>query len=239
MSAPMRSPDLARTSFQLLALGALIASSVWIVQPFLPAIAWAIMIVGATWPLLLHAESLLGGRRSLAVAVMTLLLLLILVVPLYFGLSAIVENTHHIAGWSRSMAAFAAPQPPAWVATIPVIGEKLAAWWQQLGAAGAGDVLSRLAPYGQTLARWFAGQVGGVGLLLIQFLLTVIIAAILYANGETAARGGWPTRAARRVCTSPPRRFAGWRLESSSPPSCKRVWRASDWRSPACPSRRS
>jgi predicted PurR-regulated permease PerM len=87
------------------------------------------------------------------------------------------------------VAAFAAPQPPDWVATIPVIGEKLATWWQQLGAAGSGDILARLAPYGQTLARWFAGQVGGVGLLLIQFLLTVIIAAILYANGETAARG--------------------------------------------------
>jgi len=197
MSAPMRSPDLARTTFQLLALGALVACSVWIVQPFLPAIAWAIMIVVATWPLLLGAESLLGGRRAPAVAVMTLLLLLILVVPLYFGLSAVVENTDRIAGWSRSVAAFAAPQPPAWVETIPVIGEKLATWWQQLGAAGSGDILARLAPFGQTLARWFAGQVGGVGLLLLQFLLTVIIAAILYANGETAARGA--ERGARRL----------------------------------------
>jgi len=40
-----------------------------------------------------------------------------------------------------------------------------------------------------TLALWFVAQVGSIGLLLVQFLLTVIIAAILYANGETAARG--------------------------------------------------
>ncbi len=33
------------------------------------------------------------------------------------------------------------------------------------------------------------GQVGSIGLLLVQFLLTVVIAAILYANGEAVARG--------------------------------------------------
>jgi len=48
---------------------------------------------------------------------------------------------------------------------------------------------ARFAPYGQTLVLWFVGQVGGVGSLLLQFLLTVIIAAILYSNGETAVRG--------------------------------------------------
>jgi predicted PurR-regulated permease PerM len=37
------------------------------------------------------------------------------------------------------------------------------------------------------LALWFVGQVGSVGMLLVHFLLTVIFAAILYSNGETAA----------------------------------------------------
>ena len=184
----MRSPDLARTTLQLLALGTLIASSVWIVQPFLPAATWAIMIVVATWPVLLRVQAWLGGSRSLAVAVMTTVLLLILVVPLYFGVAAIVENTDQIAEWSKSLAALAVPQPPAWIETLPVVGGRLATWWQELGAAGGGDVLVRLAPYGQTLVRWFASQVGGVGLLLVQFLLTVLMAAILYVKGETAAR---------------------------------------------------
>ena len=197
MSAPTRSPDLARTTLQLLALGALIASSVWIVQPFLPALTWAIMIVVATWPVLLRLQAGLGGNRSLAVAAMATILLLILVVPLYFGVSAIVANTDQIAEWSKSLAALAVPQPPAWLETIPLVGPKLADWWQQLWAAGGGDLLVRLAPYGQMLVRWFVGQVGSVGLLLLQFLLTVMIAAILYANGETAARAA--DRFARRL----------------------------------------
>ena len=46
---------------QLLALGALIAGSFWILRPFLVALTWATIIVVATWPLLLHAQAWLWG----------------------------------------------------------------------------------------------------------------------------------------------------------------------------------
>lgn len=192
-----RSPDLARTTFQLLALGALIATSFWIVRPFLVALAWAAMIVVATWPLLLHAQQWLGGKRSLAVMLMTIALLLILVVPLYFGITAIVENAKRLVDWSKSLATFTVPPLPAWVEALPLVGTRLAARWQQLAAARPEELSARFAPYGQKLVLWFVSQVGGIGLLFLQFLLTVIIAAILYTNGETAARGA--DRFARRL----------------------------------------
>src|SRR6185295_365847 len=106
-SSPMdhdRTPDLARTTFQLLALGALILSSFWIVRPFLMASAWATMIAIATWPLLLQVQAWLGGRRGPSVALMTIALLLLLLVPFYFGVSAIVENAKQLAHWSESTA---------------------------------------------------------------------------------------------------------------------------------------
>ena len=183
-----RSLDLARITFQLLALGILIAASFWIVRPFLIAFTWATMIVVATWPLLLQAQAWLGGKRSLAVALMTAVLLLILVVPLYFGITAIVENAQQIAGWSKSLATFRVPQPPAWVEAFPVVGSKLAERWHQLAAASPEEISTRISPYAQQVILWFVVHVGGIGLLLVNFLLTVIIAAILYANGETAAR---------------------------------------------------
>jgi hypothetical protein len=52
------------------------------VWPFLEALAWTTMIVVSTWPLLLRAQAWLGARRSLAVALMTITLQLILVVSL-------------------------------------------------------------------------------------------------------------------------------------------------------------
>jgi predicted PurR-regulated permease PerM len=184
-----RSPDIARTALQLLALGVLIASSFWIVRPFLLALTWATMIAVATWPLLLQAQAWLGGRRSLATALMTLALLLILVVPLYLGIDTIVSNANWIADWSQSLTTLTVPQPPAWLGTLPVVGAKLAARWQQLVAAGPEEAAARIAPHARAIALWFAGHVGSIGLLVVQFLLTVVIAALLYANGEAAARG--------------------------------------------------
>jgi predicted PurR-regulated permease PerM len=190
-------PDLPRIILQLLALGALIVSSFWIVRPFLVASIWATTIVVATWPLLLAAQAWLGGRRSLAVAVMTMALLMILLVPLYFGITAIVENTKQLAEWSKSLASLTVPQPPAWVAALPVAGPKFAALWQQLAAATPEQVSARLIPFADSAGLWFVGQVGSLGLLLVHFLLTVVIAAILYSNGEAVARGA--DRFARRL----------------------------------------
>jgi predicted PurR-regulated permease PerM len=48
---------------------------------------------------------------------------------------------------------------------------------------------------------WFVDQAGSIGMMIVQFLLTVIIAAILYAGGETS------TDAVRRFA----RRLAGQR----------------------------
>jgi len=192
-----RSQDVARTTLQLFALGTLIAGSCWILRPFLVAVTWATIIVVATWPLLVHAQVWLWGRRSLAVAAMTITLLLILVVPLYIAIDTIVENADRIADWSRSVATLSVPQPPAWLQAVPVVGARLLARWQQLAAASPDQISARLSPIAHAAALWFVAKVGSIGLLLVQFLLTVIIAAILYANGETAARGA--DRFARRL----------------------------------------
>src|SRR5262245_48952580 len=192
-----RSPDIARTTLQLLALGALIAGTFWILRPFLAALTWATIIVVATWPVLLHAQAWLWGKRSAAVAAMTITLLLILVLPLYFGVEAIVDNAEQIADWAKSLATLTVPQPPAWLQAVPVVGARLAARWRQLVAAGPDEISAYVWSIAHASMLWFVGQVGNIGLLLLQFLLTVVIAAILYANGETAARAA--DRFARRL----------------------------------------
>jgi predicted PurR-regulated permease PerM len=192
-----RSRDLVRTAFQLLALGALIATILWILRPFLVASAWGTMIAVATWPLLLKAQSWLGGRRSLAVGLLTLLLLMTLLLPLYFGITSIVSNAKEIAAWAQSLVTLSVPQPPAWAREVPLVGDKIAAHWQEFAEKRPEEIATHLAPYAQRLALWFAGQVGSAGVLLVQFLLTVVIVAILYAKGETAAGG--VERFARRL----------------------------------------
>ena len=85
---------------------------------------------------------------------------------------------------------------PGWVTGIPFLGPKLAVAWESI-VAGPEGLWARLAPYAGNLFNWFLSQAGSVGMIVVQFLLTVIIAAILYANGETAATG--VIRFARRL----------------------------------------
>jgi predicted PurR-regulated permease PerM len=181
--------DLARTTFQLLALVALIGAGLWIVRPFLVAGVWAATVVIATWPVLLHTQTWLGGRRSLAVALMTIVLLLILIVPLYFAISTIAANVGHIPEWSKSVAALVHSEPPAWLEALPLVGGRIAAGWRSLAAAGPDEITSHLAPFARVTTLWFLSRVGNIGLLLVQFLLTAVIAAILWANGETVSHG--------------------------------------------------
>jgi predicted PurR-regulated permease PerM len=51
------------------------------------------------------------------------------------------------------------------------------------------EAISRVTPYVRGGMLWFLGQLGGLGWLFIHFLLTVFLAAVLYAKGEQAALG--------------------------------------------------
>lgn len=183
------SSDVTRTTLSVLFISLFILASFWVVRPFITAFIWATTIVVATWPLLLGLQERLWGKRRLAVLVMTLVLLLVLLVPLSFAVFTIVDKADAIVAWVKSLAAFTVPPPPHWLGNIPVLGAKLADHWQQLAALSPEDLSARLAPHAGKIVRWFAGQAGGAGLMIFQFLLTVIIAAILYAKGEAAAFG--------------------------------------------------
>jgi len=189
--------DLTQTTLAVLFIGGLITASFWIMQPFLPAVIWATMVVVATWPVMLKIQARLWDKRSLAVAVMTMLLLLVLVVPLALAIVTLVDNADRIVNWSKLLTATRVPPPPDWVSGLPVVGSKLQQVWQQFVAEGVQDFAARLAPYAKVIVTWFANHMGSFGMVLFQFLLTVLIAAIMYAGGESAA--AWMKRFGSRL----------------------------------------
>lgn len=182
-------PDITKTTLAVLFIFLLIAASLWVLRPFVLAFLWATMIVIATWPVLLTLQAKLWGKRGLAVTVMTLLLLLVFVLPFSFAIRAIVDKADEIVGWVKSLGTITFPPPPEFLGNIPLVGPKLAERWQQLAVLSSTDLSAQLGPYGAKLVRWFVDQAGSVGAMVLQFLLTVIISAILYTNGETAAAG--------------------------------------------------
>jgi predicted PurR-regulated permease PerM len=188
--------DLTRVTLQVLWIGILIAATFWIVRPFLLSLIWAVMIVVATWPFMLKVEAWLWRKRGLAVAAMTIIMLLLFIVPFSLAIVAIIENADMIADWVKSFQTRALPTLPDWLYGIPILGPKLSAAWES-ARTGSEGISARLVPYAGQLLKWFLSQAGSVGKIAVQLLLTVIIAAIFYATGETASTG--VIRFARRL----------------------------------------
>jgi predicted PurR-regulated permease PerM len=183
------SRDLTHTVLAVLSIAVLIAASFWILRPFLSSIIWAGLIVIATWPILEKLESLFAKKRGLAVALMTLVLLLMILVPITLAIITIIDNADTIAAQARSLTTFSLPSPPEWVERIPLAGEKLAARWSEFATLTPEERSARMIPFVQKAFSWFVAQAGSMGMTMLHFLLTVVIALILYAKGEVVETG--------------------------------------------------
>jgi len=189
LATPPPQTDLPGATLGVLIIVTLIALTIWILRPFLAAIVWALMIVVATWPVMSRLQAWLWGRRTLAVAAMIGALLLLLVLPLSLAIGTIVANTNVIVEWASTLRSFTLPPPPAWLGSLPLVGTQAVEAWQKIAASRPADVASAATPYAAAAILWMAGTMRGVGLLLVQFLLTLALAAVMYANGERAAEG--------------------------------------------------
>ncbi|RQW82797.1 MAG: AI-2E family transporter YdiK [Geobacter sp.] len=179
--------DVTKTTLTVLFILSLVAGCFWILRPFLTGIIWALIIVVATWPLLLALESRLHGRRWAAVALMTLALLMVFIIPFSLAVLEIVSRGDEIVSWFGSLSAFTIPPPPEWLQKIPFAGPRLMARWQEFSVLHADELSSRLSPYAGSVVSWFVARAGSVGVMLLNFFLTVMIAPIIYAHGEKAS----------------------------------------------------
>jgi predicted PurR-regulated permease PerM len=182
-----RRPDLPQFVFAVLIICGLLAASLWIISPFAVALIWATTIVVATWPVLLKLQKLFGGRRGPAVAVLTVALLLVVVVPFLAGLGTLLKNREAIAAKIDGLRTAEIPPPPSWVARIPIVGTHATAAWQDLAGGAVRDLSEKAAPYARQALNWLLSTVGSVGALFVQLLMTVVVCAVLYNLGDAAA----------------------------------------------------
>ncbi|HQS07436.1 MAG TPA: AI-2E family transporter YdiK [Xanthobacteraceae bacterium] len=179
--------DLPRATLAVLFIVGLIVTSFLILQPFLPAIVWSTTLVIATWPLMLWVQEHTGNRRALAVLIMTVALLLVLIIPFWLAVGTIVANRDQLTELARAALSIRVPAPPSWLAEVPLFGATAAEMWGQVTSAGLDDLTPRLTPYAGAFTQWFASAAGGLAGMFVQFLLTTVLAACIYAQGEKGA----------------------------------------------------
>jgi predicted PurR-regulated permease PerM len=91
----------------------------------------------------------------------------------------------------------AAAPPPPWVEQIPLAGSKIAEEWRKIAAGGPEELSADVLPLVRQVLAWFVGQAGSLGMMIVQFSLALVIAAILYMKGESVAQSA--NRFARRL----------------------------------------
>ena len=176
--------DVARNALLVLALGLLIAGSLWTLRPFVGAMIWASLLVVTTWPALRWVQARLWNRRGLAVLVMSLLVLTLLMGPLTAALLAVMEHAAQLVQWLSVLQGRRLPTlAPDALAALPWLGNRLVRGWNELAALEPAALLQRLSPHLSRAASWLVARLGGLGGLVVQCLLTVAIAALRYARG--------------------------------------------------------
>jgi predicted PurR-regulated permease PerM len=189
--------DLIRNTIAIAIVCAMLAACMWILKPFLPAVIWASMIVIATWPLMIKIQHKLGGKRRPAALVMMAILILLFVIPLALAIGTIVENAPQIPALGKKLSTLPLPKLPEWVENVPLVGDEIAGFWKQIVEASPEALAEKVTPYVKSFATWMVAQAGSFGMVFVHFLLTLILSALLYMNGEAAAE--MVKRFARRV----------------------------------------
>ena len=179
--------ELIRRVLAVLVVLMLAGASFWILGPFLTALVWAATITIATWPMLIALQRRLGNRRWAATLVMTLIMLLVLFVPVLAIVWSVVDHAGDVAQWGAQVAETGLPPAPAWMASLPVVGPGLAAQWNDFAALDRDQLVATASPWLRQASAWLLGKAGGLLSLSLQFLLTALVTAILFYNGEKAA----------------------------------------------------
>lgn len=173
------------TSIRLGLLALLLFWSFQIARPFIPPIVWGIILAVATQPIYRVLRHRTGGRNALAAAILVIGGLLLLIVPAVALTTNLVDSVRGLAHHVQETT-FEVPPPPPGVADWPLVGKPIDAFWSA-ASRNLESALVPLQPQLKAAGRWLleTGATTGIGLLM--FVLSIVLAGVLLANGEAAA----------------------------------------------------
>ncbi len=173
-------------TIKLILILVLLAWCVMIVLPFLVPVLWGIILAITLFPLYRKLLRLLKGRRGLASSIITGILLILLIVPSVFLISALFKNAREIITSLRDQT-LAIPPPNPSVADWPVVGKPIYNAWQTLNSNLESAILQyrdQIIQIGEKLL----GIVKSVASNFIMMILSIIISGIMLASSETSEK---------------------------------------------------
>lgn len=168
-------------AIRLTLLGILIYWSFVVIRPFVPILAWSVVLAVALYPVFTWLSGVLGGRPKLAATILTLINLGIVIGPAaWLGFGA-VDGLRSFAA-QLSAGTFAIPSPSMAVKNWPVIGGQIYGLWDQ-ASKNLRALLGEVTPQLKPLAGTILGLAGDAGVGTIKFLIAVTLTGFLFPVG--------------------------------------------------------
>jgi len=164
----------------------LVAACFLVLSPFIAMVAWGLTIAIAGYPTYCRLQKLLGGRGGLAAVLFTVLLLTVLIFPIVMLSETLVGGSQAVASRLQN-GTLTIPPPPPNVATWPIIGRPLNDLWS-LASTNLSAALGRFAPQLKAAASQLLSAAAAVGLGVLQFFISVVVAGLLLSNSSQGAR---------------------------------------------------
>ena len=183
MSLP---PSRVDQSLTLAVLAMLIIGCFFVLQPFITALVWAAILCTTTWPLYWRVTARLRDRSGLSAFVMVVLLALLMIAPFIVVGATIADNAALMAQWGRQLLESGPPDPPAWVARMPLIGTTVAAYWSSM-AHDTAQLLVVLRDYVEPLRKFLVASGTSVVGAILQMTLAIFIAWFMFRDGHSIA----------------------------------------------------
>ncbi len=174
-------------TLRLVVLGLLLIGCFLVLRPFISAIMWGTVLCITGWPLYSRVLKVLRGRKSLAAATVTIGALIIFLAPFaVIGLS-LADNVRGFGTGVRGFVESPPVEPPAWVAGLPVVGDRAANAWRAI-AEDSAPAIARLnrfvEPMTSTLLAGTVAFMSGVA----ELALSIFITFFLFRDGAAVAR---------------------------------------------------
>lgn len=164
----------------------LAAGCLFVMLPFVSVLLWAVVLCFSSWPLYRRLLARVGNRRTLAAAIMSLGLMLVILLPFVVVGTAMADHVGQLTIAVRKVIDAGPPPPPQWLAKLPVLGTRATEYWQAL-AADSAKLFAFIRRFIQPASAWLltAGLAMGGGLVRLAF--SIFIAFFLFRDGTKAA----------------------------------------------------
>ncbi|MBI3148768.1 MAG: AI-2E family transporter [Betaproteobacteria bacterium] len=169
------------------ALALLVGGCFLVLQPFLIATLWAMILVYTTWPIRNRVRAWARGSTSAAALLMTLAITLVLLAPLVVAVITMADDIVVFTELMQAKLKDGLPGAPAWLAGLPWMGERMAAYWNDL-AQDSSHLLAEIKKTLPALRGFLVASGATLGHGVVQISLSILIAFFVYRDGEQAAR---------------------------------------------------